>query len=124
MNKRGSAIAGAVMVFPVVILTVAALICIMTYFYKQLNDRVDMHIMLRAEGGSICGNMYYSNVNERDFSIYKEAQQIYSSYVTVSDADWMLMGRKKEIGARKYLVDESDFVRMTSVIGDDKSENQ
>ena len=123
MNKKGSAIVESVMVFPVVILMLTALICMMTYFYVQLCDRVDMHILLRAESGRLCRNMYYKNTDERGFSIYKKTQQIYSSHVTESGKHVVLSGRDKEISSRKYLIDEVEIIRMTDLIKDGISEN-
>lgn len=118
MNRKGSAIVESVIVFPVMVLTVTALICMMSYFYVQLSDRVDMHIMLRAESGRLCSNMYYKDTVERGFMIYKEAQQIYSSHVAVSEKHRVLPVREKEIGARKYLIDETGIVRMNSAVKD------
>lgn len=123
MNRKGSAIVESVLIFPVVILTLTALICMMTYFYAQLCSRVEMHVMLRAESGRLCGNMYYKDIDERGFTIYKEAQQIYSCHVTESARHAVLADRDKEISARKYLIDETEIVRTTGFIKDGMSEN-
>lgn len=124
MNKKGGAMVESVMVLPVVVLSVVALISIMTYFYVQLSQRVDMHIMLRAECGEVCKNIYYGNQVDGPFPAYKKAQQLYSEGDLHFSNEGILENRKKNISARKYLIDETKFVRMTDTLGDVISENE
>lgn len=111
-NKKGSAIVEAAAVLPFVIISVIALILMMTYFYSQLNERVDMHIALRSECGNLCENMFYNNEIRDDITVYEKSQQIYSNSAVDSKYNQLLKKRRKEIAARKYLIDECKFVRM------------
>ena len=116
MSKRGSAIVESVMIFPLVVMSAVILIFIMIYFHTQICERVDMHIMLRAESGKLCENMFYQNDINSDFTVYKEAHQIYSKKRYESEGNLLLDKNSKEIYARKYLVDEVKYIRMTGVI--------
>ena len=118
MNKRGGAIVESVMVFPLVVLSVAALISMMSYFYLQLNQRVDMHTALRMESGLVCGNLFYANYEEAPFPVYKKVQQLYSEGAVSLQSGFLLHKRDKKIYARKYLIDEAKVVRMASAVDD------
>ena len=118
-NKRGAAVVESVMVFPLVIISVITLIIMMIYFYAQLNERVDMHIALRAESGRLCENVFYENEVNDKFSIYKKTQQIYSSSVVDIDGNLISKQRRKKVAARKYLIDECEFVRMSDMVEDE-----
>lgn len=118
-NKKGAAIVESVMVFPLVIVSVITLIFMMVYFYAQLNERVDMHIALRAESGRLCENMFYGTEASDKFSIYKKPQQLYSSSIVDIEGNLISKGKEKEIAARKYLIDECKFVRMSDIVEDE-----
>ena len=118
MNKKGNAMVESAMIFPLVILTVVALIYIMIYFYGQLSDKVDMHVTLRAESGEICENMHYKTIDDYGFTVYKEAQQIYSNGNLHMDKAVLLNVREKNFSARKYLIDETEYVRLVRLLGD------
>lgn len=124
MNKEGSAMVESAMVFPLIIFTLMALIYMMIFFYDQLGHKVDMHMMLRAESGKMCENMFYGNTQETGFNVYKDRQQISSYGTVVSEKKWLLAERKKEFSARKYLIDEAGFVRMTDAIADGVTDDQ
>lgn len=118
-NKKGAAIVESVMVFPLVIISVITLIFMMIYFYAQLNERVDMHIALRAEGGMICENLFYNSEVSDRFTVYKKPQQIYSNSVVDIEGNLISGEKSKEIAARKYLIDECEFVRISDVVEGD-----
>jgi len=120
-NKKGAVIVEAAMVFPLVIITVITLIFMMIYFYSQLNERVDMHIMLRAESGSICENVYYDNKVNDSFPIYMKSQQIYSNSIVDVEGNLIMRKRDKQIEARKYLIDECKYVRMTDILEEEET---
>ena len=81
MNRKGSAMVEAAMVFPVMILTILAVLWMLVYFYQQIDTKVNLHMMLRAESGSIVGNLDYVNYGS-DLQIYRSGQQIYG-YETI-----------------------------------------
>lgn len=115
MNKKGSIIVEAAMIFPLVFMSVMILIFMMIYFYSQLSERTDIHILLRSESGKVCDNMFYGNEVKSDFPVYKKAQQIYSEGTFNMSNRFFLNSREKQITARKYIIDESRFVRLKSL---------
>jgi hypothetical protein len=117
-TKRGSVIVEATAVFPLAIISVIVLIFMMSYFYCQLNERVDMHVLLRSESGRLCENMFYGIEVNEEITVYKKSQQIYSTSIVKSSYNRMLWKRSKKISARKYLIDECKFVRMSNAVED------
>lgn len=117
-SKKGSVIVEATAVFPLAIISLIALVFMMSYFYCQLNERVDMHVMLRAESGKLCGNMFYGNDVNDEITVYEKSQQIYSTSIVNSQYNRILKKRGKEISARKYLIDECKFIRMSNAVED------
>ena len=115
MNKKGSAIVEAALVFPVMILCIVAVLWILIYFFDQLEAKVDTHIMLRKEAGELCGNYYYVN-NDEEGVYYRNAKGIYA-YATASlDNKGVLKGRSKTVKAEKYLIDEVRTVRLVDIV--------
>lgn len=115
MNKKGSAIVEAVMVFPVIIVSVICVLHILIYFYNQLDERADMHMALRHESGKVCGNMFYENQKSNEFAFYRKPQQIYSYGTVYFRETGFLEKAETDIEARKYLIDETALIRLTDL---------
>ncbi len=124
MNRKGGIIVESVMVFPLVVLSVTALISMTSYFYMQLGKSVDMHVMLRAESGIVCDNMFYGNEPDTGFSVVKKTQQLYCEGNVHFGKKGILSEREKKICARKYLIDEASFVRLAGTAGDVITEDE
>lgn len=75
-NRRGSYMAEAAIVLPIVILAVITLILILTFFYEQSIRQSQLHMALRAESGIASGKMTCETVNW-DGQITKTRQGIY-----------------------------------------------
>ena len=56
-NRQGSHMAEAAVVLPIVILAVITLVLIIMFFYQQSIQQSRMHMVLRAEAGSLTGRM-------------------------------------------------------------------
>lgn len=122
MNKKGGAIVEAALVFPVMILTIVAVLCMLVYFWGQINARTAMHVDLRAESGRICGNFRYVD-HESELQFYKSVQGIYSYDAVQSKKQGLLKERKKDIQARKYLIDEVQLVWITDLMKQKENSN-
>lgn len=117
MNKKGSAVVEAAMVFPVMLLAVIAVLYMLIYFYNQVDKQVELHITLRSENGKICDNMYYENRICNNLSVYRKGALLYG-YSTISmEEKGILEGREKLLYGEKYLIDETLVVRMADLAG-------
>lgn len=116
MNKKGNVMVEASLVFPVVILTVIAVIHILLFFFQQTELRTQMHLALRAENGRYSGAMIYEKNVEMPFPIYKEALH-FCSYGTVKfSKQGILESSAAEIEASVYCFDAVNFVRFTDFV--------
>lgn len=104
----------AAMVFPIMILTILAVLWMLVYFYQQIDSKVNLHMVLRAESGAVCGNFNYVNL-ESDLQTYRSAQQIYGYDTVQLENKGILGSREKEIRAGKYLIDEAQLIRITNL---------
>lgn len=122
MNKKGGAIVEAALVFPVMILTIVAVLCMLVYFWGQINAHAAMHTDLRAESGRICDNFQYVD-HESEVSFYRSVQGIYSYDTVQLKKQGILKERKKEIQARKYLIDEVQLIWITDLMKKKENSN-
>lgn len=123
MNKKGGAIVEAAMVFPVMILTIVAVLCMLVYFWGQIHMRTAIHMDLRAESGRICDNFNYVNY-ESKLEFYQSVQGIYSYNTVQLKKQGILKERKKDIQARKYLIDEVQLVWVTDLMKKKEHSNE
>lgn len=66
-NKRGSYIAEAAVVLPLVIIAIITIVLIVIFFYEQSVEESRMHIALRCHAGQTTGKIiYYDNGSEAD----------------------------------------------------------
>lgn len=112
-NKKGSAIAEAAVVFPVIILSILAVMYMFIYFYDQVAQQTRVHSALRSEAGLICGNMYKKHNDGQELPVYRKGETVYCYGYAASDGTGMLESRRKRIYAEKYLADGAAVVRLT-----------
>lgn len=115
MNRKGSAIVEAAMVFPVMFLSIIAVLYMLIYFYNQVENQIELHMMLRSENGAICNNMYYDNQLDDNLSVYRKGTVIYSYSTTTMADKGLLKGREKQIYAEKYIINEVMVIRMADL---------
>lgn len=65
MNKKGAAMVEAAVVFPLVILAVISVICILIFLYNGVEMQCKMHMALRAEAGEVTETVNY--IQQPDF---------------------------------------------------------
>lgn len=124
MNRRGSAIVEASMVFPIMLLSLMAVIYMMIYFYNNVGEQVKLHTALRAESGSICENFYYTNRADADLTVYKQGRKIYGFGRVEAKRAGILQEKSRSIRAEKYLIDETMIVRIADLTGTERNELQ
>ena len=122
MNRKGNATVEAALIFPLVILSVVALIYMLLYFYRLTEIRTEMHIALRAESGRIRETVFYEKEPKEPFPVYRKAGCLYSSGTVTFTETGLLKAGKKELSAKKYVIDEAEFIRLTDLLKGDKND--
>lgn len=117
MNKKGTSMVEAAVVFPLVILAVAALIQILVFFYQLTETNVKMHLALRAESGSISQTVIYETAEEPPFPVYKAGNRLYYSARLSFLEKGILRQIHKDIAARHYINRESAAIRSFDLAG-------
>lgn len=105
----------AALVFPLVILTVAALIQMLVFFYQLAETGAHMHMALRAESGRISKTVEYAPRIEAKFPIDKRGKQVYYLGTMTFMEKGILKKFEKQLSAQKYIDHETDFVRMVDL---------
>lgn len=106
----------AALIFPMVILTVTALIYILLFFYQMTDTRAKMHIALRSESGKINETVFYEKDPEEPFPIYRKGEELNSYGVICFTQEGILKRQKKELSARKFLIDEVRNIRLADLL--------
>lgn len=106
----------AALVFPLVILAVAALIHILVFFYQLAEAGANMHMALRAESGRISKTVECEPYMETEFVIYKRAKALYCLGNKTFMKKGILKKLEKPLSAQKYVDQEADFVRNVDLV--------
>lgn len=101
----------AALVFPLVILTVVALIHMLVFFYQLTEAGANMHMALRAESGRISKTVECEPCAKTEFPIYKRAKELYCLGNKTFLERGILKNLEKSLSAKKYVDQEADFVR-------------
>lgn len=101
----------AAIVFPLVVLTVAALIQILVFFYQLTEVNVKMHLALRAESGSLSKTIQYRERESPPYPIYRKGSRLYYSVKRTFLPQGILRQIHKELWARQYINREAAAVR-------------
>lgn len=116
MNRKGSVMAEAALVFPLVILTVAALIYMFQIFFRHTEVRAGMHRALRAESGRICETLQYGEPVQPPFPIYRKGSRLYCRGTLRSKSKGILDAQEKTFLSEKYVDDERDYIRRIELL--------
>lgn len=115
----------AALIFPLMILSVMALIYMLLYFYQLTEIRTEMHIALRAESGRISETVFYEKEPKEPFPVYRKTDHLYSSGTLTFTETGLLKAGKKNMYARKYTIDEAEFIRLMDLLkGEKKDEDE
>ncbi len=117
-NKKGSTMVEAAVVFPLVILTVVAVIFILTFLFQQVTYNARLHLALNATMGQETDTvMTYRNVPD-DIKPYPSFYGIFPSYYADRGLHFSKKGLlnksfTKVLESRVYTVDEKKFILYT-----------
>lgn len=111
MNKKGTAMAEAAIVFPLVILCAAALIQILVFFYQVTQTNVNMHLALRAECGTLSKTVGYEGAGAPPYPICRSGNHLYYSARLPFLGGGILQQAHKDISARQYVYRGMTIVR-------------
>lgn len=116
MNTKGSAMVEATLVFPIIILTLMALLSIMMYLFEDTASQTDLHNALRSAAGQKTGTYIGSQGSSR-VSLDTDFEGIYRvmrGRTTVTFEGDRLLQRsfQKPMSAYLYLTDERKYVRI------------
>ena len=116
MNRKGTTMVEAAVVFPMVILAVMALIYMLQIFFKETEMRADMHKALRAESGKYCQTLQYQKNIQSPFPIYRKGDRLYCRGTLKSREKGILKAGEKMLYSEKYLDDEREFIRTIDLL--------
>lgn len=110
-NQRGSVMVEAAILFPVVILAVVGIICILIFFYNQIETQSSMHMAMRKEAGEINKTTEYLTKVESPYPVYRKGKYVYSKGTLTFLERGLLRGNSKELQGRYYVTRGKDIVR-------------
>lgn len=109
ISRRGSYIAEAAMVLPVIILVTITSILIIMFFYSQITEQCNLHMTLRSEAGEISGQTVYTSKNtdieDTDAEIYADKSLIGG---TVHGKKYLVMEHRGVLEKRGTFIVESE----------------
>lgn len=113
----------AAFVFPLIILSVVALIHILIFFVQVTKEGTVMHLALRCESGRISDTLQYEKQIDGRFPIYRKGDRVYFQGDIVFADKGILRKLKKKITAYKYIDNETDWIRKIDLIKEKKANN-
>ncbi len=106
----------AALVFPLVVLTVVALIQMLLFFYQLAEKGAEMHMALRAESGRISETVQCAPQAEPGFPVYQRGTEVYFLGSMAFAERGLLQKLEKQLSAQKYVDHEADFVRTVDLM--------
>jgi len=80
-------------------------------------------MVLRAESGELCGNLYYAGDVADRRTVYRKNEKLYCYGKVRRESKWLIPGAERQLYAEKYLLDDTAFVRAADLMKED-SENE
>lgn len=117
-NKKGSSMVEAALVFPMVVLTVMAVIFILVFMFQQVACNARLHLALNATMGRETGTVETYRNTPVNVKPYKAFHAISECYYAESGLQFrkkgvLLNSFTKTLESRVYSVDEKKFIRYT-----------
>lgn len=106
----------AALVFPIVILSVMALIYMLIFIYQQTQLRAQMHMALRAESGRASQTVEYLTKAKSPYPVYRKGLTVYYEGVLDFRKKGLLIPVRKDLSARGHINDEVAFIRLADLV--------
>ena len=117
-SKRGSTMVEAAIVFPLVILSIAAVIFMMIAMYGYVSQSAGLHVSLIERAGAESETYEVSPVSAGDNSLNKDGKKVKGAAFAESEGVIIGSGRKK-IVSEKGIIREKDVIRKTDFVIDE-----
>ena len=116
MNKKGTTMVEAALIFPLVILAVMAVIYIIIFLFQQVETQSEIHIALRKESGILSKTVAYRMKTDKKYPVYKKKKQVYFQGKLHFMERGILKSLDKSISACSYIIDEREFIRYLDLV--------
>lgn len=120
-NERGSTMVEAAVIFPLVILTVTAVVCMLVFFTRQVYVQSEMHMSLRAAAYEEMGTVDSLIERKNSFSICETGKgnrkiMFCKGHISMNGSGLLDGKFQKKIEGRVYASREIDFVRKQDLV--------
>lgn len=115
MNQKGSTIVEASLVFPIIILSIMAMIAILMFLFEEAAAQAELHLVIRTEAGRQTGTFHGSS-GSSTVSVGRGFYGIHSvmngkSSVTFEEIEILPLPVHKSLVAYQHLIDERKYAR-------------
>ncbi len=115
MNRKGGAMVEAALVFPIIVLSLMAIIAIMIFLFEEAASQAELHLVLRTEVGRQTGT-FHGKTGSSNVSIRRGIMGIHSiingtSSVTFEETRILPREVRKPLTGYLHLVDERKYAR-------------
>lgn len=115
MDQKGGAMVEAALVFPMIILTLMAVITILTFLFEEAATQAEVHLVIRTEAGRQTGT-FHGQTGSYNVVIDKSIKGIQSilkgsTYVTFEGSGMLTDAFHKPLTGYLHLTDERKYVR-------------
>lgn len=128
-SKKGTYIAEAAVVLPMIILVVITVVLIIMFFYTQVKERCEMHINLRSTAGALIEKTIYIDAGKWDGYVEVEKTPLGGKVkgektLNMNNRGILTMKESKEITGYSYATDGVKYVRYCSLVKEKVSNDE
>jgi hypothetical protein len=127
MNQKGGAMVEATLVFPIIILSLMAIIGILLFLYEEAATQAELHLVIRTEVGRQTGT-FQGKQGSSSVSLDKGFKGIHSvingsTAVTFAEITMLTHGFRKPITSYQHMTDERKYARYVDFFAPEEKEN-
>lgn len=122
ISKRGTTMVESTVVFPLVIMCIAAVICILAFMYKEVGDNVRVHMEINKQRGLETETVF--TYNKALYGVYTYTGRHNLIKCCFGEKTLRFQGRgllkssfSKNLDSRGYVVDEKKTIRFADFFG-------
>jgi len=115
MNQKGGTMVEAALVFPLIILSLMAIIAILMFLFKEAASQAELHLVIRTEAGRYNGT-FHGKAGSSSIVVGREFKGLHNvmdgkSYVTFDKNYIISRTFRKPITGHQHLTDERKYSR-------------